>query len=193
MDNYNHQQNLYEFLGAHPKAGPDEIKAAYRSKLKEWHPDKNPNRKEAAEEMTKMLNQAYSILSDPEKRKNYDNMLRFTKRKKFNDINDDTFWSKLSKVSPEFKKTLYNVQELYSLFKDTIKGKFKLHPLTFGVIAGGLLYFINPFDLIPDVIPFIGYMDDIAVLTTIINSFHNELEAYRKWKEATGGETTEDT
>lgn len=196
MDNYNQTQNLYEFLGVHQNANQNEIKSAYREKLKKWHPDKNPHRKEVAEEMTKILNQAYSILSDPEQRKNYDKMLRFTKKQKFNDINDDTFWAKMSKASPGFKKTMLNVRELYSLFKDAIKGTYKLHPLTFSIIAGGLLYFLNPFDLIPDILPIIGYIDDVAVLTTIINSLQNELEAYQKWKKKNGnaaGKTSKDT
>lgn len=182
MDNYNHTKNLYDFLGVHQDASQDEIKTAYRKKMKEWHPDKNSHRKEVAEEMTKTLNQAYSILSDPEQRKNYDRMLRFTHGKNFNDINDETFWSKLSKVSHRFEKTVDNVQEIYSLFKDAISKKYKLSPIIFGVIAGGLLYFINPFDFIPDILPIIGYIDDMAVITIIIKSLHNEIESYQEWK-----------
>ena len=189
MEDYSHTQNLYDFLGVRRKADQDEIKSAYRNKLKEWHPDKNPHKKEAAEEMTKLLNQAYEILSDPEQRKNYDKMLRFTEGKKINDINDDTFWSKLSKVSPGLKATVDNAIQLYSLFKDTIKGAYKLHPLTFGLIAGGLLYFITPMDLIPDFLPFIGYFDDMVILTTIVNSLQKELEDYRKWKQTISGGT----
>ncbi len=179
-------ENYYELLGIHKKADQDEIKAAYRNKLKEWHPDKNPSRNEEAEEITKILNQAYSILSDPLQRKNYDKMLRFTKGKSFNNINDENFWSKLEKASPTFKKTIDNVRELYSLFKDTFKGKYKLHPLTFGLIGGGLLYFISPIDFIPDIIPLFGYVDDMAILTTLINSLQGELETYKNWKKSKG-------
>lgn len=183
MNKYSNMQNLYDLLGVNPKATQEEIKTAYRNKLKEWHPDKNPDRQEAAEEMTKLLNQAYAILRDPTERKNYDKMLRFTRGKSYSNIDDNTFWSKLSKVSPTFQKTVENVRDLYALFKDSFNGAYKLHPLTLGVIAGGLLYFLTPIDFIPDVIPLIGYIDDMAILTTIINSLQNELEVYRKWKE----------
>lgn len=182
MDNNNGTENFYALFGVSPKATREDIKIAYRNKLKEWHPDKNPERNEEAEEMTKILNQAYSILSDPVQRKNYDKMLRFTKGKNFNTINDKTFWSKMEKASPTFKKTLDNVRELYSLFRDTVKRNYKLHPLTLGAIGGGLLYFLTPIDFIPDIIPIFGYLDDMAILTTLINTLQGELEAYKEWK-----------
>ena len=50
------------------------------------------------------------------------------------------------------------------------------------MIGGGLLYFILPADLIPDFIPVVGYLDDLAVLTTIMNSLKGEINAYRIWK-----------
>jgi len=51
------------------------------------------------------------------------------------------------------------------------------------MIGGGLLYFILPADLIPDFIPVIGYLDDLAVLTTIMNSLQKEICDYHIWKE----------
>lgn len=175
--------NYYELLGVDSKAGQEEIKQAYRSKLKEWHPDKNPDRKEEAEEITKTLNVAYDILSDPESRKNYDRIIRFSKGKNFYEyVNDESFFKKISRASGELKQILQDVRELYYLFKDAAKGRYKLHPVNLGIIGGGLLYFIIPMDLIPDVIPFIGFIDDIAVLTTIINSLQVELIKYRDWK-----------
>ncbi len=50
------------------------------------------------------------------------------------------------------------------------------------MIGGGLLYFILPADLIPDFIPVIGYLDDLAILTTIMNSLQKEISDYRIWK-----------
>jgi curved DNA-binding protein CbpA len=45
MNNYSDKfVSYYELLGIHPKAGLEETKQAYRNKLKEWHPDKNPDR-----------------------------------------------------------------------------------------------------------------------------------------------------
>jgi uncharacterized membrane protein YkvA (DUF1232 family) len=75
------------------------------------------------------------------------------------------------------------VRALYALFRDAVKGDYKLHPASVAMIGGGLLYFILPADLIPDFIPLVGYLDDLAVLTTIMNSLKGEINAYRSWKE----------
>lgn len=175
--------NYYDLLGVENKAEHTEIKRAYREKLMEWHPDKNPDRREQAEEMTKTLNIAYSVLSNPQERKNYDRIIRFTGGKEYGQyVNDDAFSNKIRRTSGPLKNILNDVKDLYSMSRDAIKGDYKLHPVNIGVIAGGLLYFIIPTDLIPDFIPFVGLVDDIALLTTIIKSLQGELQKYRKWK-----------
>jgi len=176
--------NYYQLLGIDAKADRQTVKQAYLAKIKEWHPDKNPDRADEAEEKTKVLNQAYHILGDPEQRKNYDRMLRYTKGKDFNEyINDEAIRDKLDQAYPALKTALKNVQVLYALFKDTVNGKYKMPPASVAMIGGGLLYFILPADLIPDFIPVIGYLDDLAVLTTIMNSLQKEICDYHIWKE----------
>ena len=184
MTNNNKFTNYYKLLGIDPKADRQTVKQAYLSRVKEWHPDKNPDRTEEAEEKTKALNQAYQILKDPEARKNYDRMLRYTKGKDFKAyINDEAISDKIDKAYPALKSALKNVRVLYSLFKDAVNGKYKLPPASVAMIGGGLLYFILPADLIPDFIPVIGYLDDLAVLKTIMNSLNKEIGEYRIWQE----------
>ena len=69
-------KDLYEVLGVSKSASPDEIKSAYRKLTKEFHPDKFANKpeaeKKAAEEKFKEINRAYEVLSDPNKKANYD-------------------------------------------------------------------------------------------------------------------------
>ncbi|MES2141254.1 MAG: DnaJ domain-containing protein [Bacteroidota bacterium] len=65
------QKNYYILLGVSSVASYDELKIAYRTLAKKYHPDKNPNNK-TAEEYFKEIQQAYAILSNPEKRKKYD-------------------------------------------------------------------------------------------------------------------------
>ena len=61
----------YKTLGVDKKASEEEIKKAYRKLARRWHPDRNPDDSEA-EERFKEIQEAYGILSDPEKRKQYD-------------------------------------------------------------------------------------------------------------------------
>lgn len=63
---------LYEILGLNSNATLEDIKKAYRRKAMKWHPDKNPTNKEYAADKFKKISMAYTILSDPEQRKQYD-------------------------------------------------------------------------------------------------------------------------
>ena len=65
-------EDYYQVLGIDKKASTDEIKKAYRTLAIKWHPDKNPNNKSAAEEKFKKISEAYAVLSDTEKRQQYD-------------------------------------------------------------------------------------------------------------------------
>jgi molecular chaperone DnaJ len=66
------RRDCYEILGIARGAGADEVKSAYRKAALKWHPDRNPNDKHGAEEKFREASEAYTILSDPQKRATYD-------------------------------------------------------------------------------------------------------------------------
>lgn len=69
--------DFYEVLGVKEDATDEEIKRAYKKLAVKWHPDKNQDNKKEAEEKFKAISEAYSVLSDSQKRREYDNSKKF--------------------------------------------------------------------------------------------------------------------
>lgn len=65
-------EDYYQILGVSRNASPEEIKKAYRQLAQKYHPDKAKGNKREAEEKFKKISEAYAVLSNPEKRKEYD-------------------------------------------------------------------------------------------------------------------------
>ncbi|HKF25591.1 MAG TPA: molecular chaperone DnaJ [Candidatus Acidoferrum sp.] len=66
------QRDFYEVLGVERTASVEEIKSSYRKAALKWHPDRNPENKHEAEAKFRECTEAYSVLSDQEKRQVYD-------------------------------------------------------------------------------------------------------------------------
>jgi len=73
-------ETYYEVLNLSEDASTEELKRAYRSLIKIWHPDLNPDKPDEAV-VTQKINEAYGVLSDPLKRSQYDEFLLLFGRK----------------------------------------------------------------------------------------------------------------
>ena len=67
------EMDYYQILGASKAATPEQIKAAYRKLAFEYHPDRTGGNEQSAEKM-KRLNEAYAVLSNETKRRDYDSL-----------------------------------------------------------------------------------------------------------------------
>jgi len=65
-------KDYYSILGVPRNASDEEIKKAYRKLAMQYHPDRNPGKEKWANEKFKEINEAYGVLGDPQKRKQYD-------------------------------------------------------------------------------------------------------------------------
>jgi uncharacterized membrane protein YkvA (DUF1232 family) len=86
--------------------------------------------------------------------------------------------------------TIHAVEDgkvLRALVRDWRAGKYR--QAFYGTIAAvvfGLLYVINPFDIVPDVLPVIGALDDATVIGALLMLVERDLKKYRTWKEGQG-------
>ena len=53
------------------------------------------------------------------------------------------------------------------------------------LIAGAVVYFVMPADLVPDMLVGIGFVDDVAVVSAVVRAVHSELERFRTWERRT--------
>ena len=100
-------KNYYEILELNNYADETEIKKSYRRLALKWHPDKNPNNIEMATEKFNEISEAFEVLGDKQKRKQYDMFgnINYNQTPKqnpqdvfnhfFNDINQDTFFENI--------------------------------------------------------------------------------------------------
>lgn len=70
--NQNHKRDYYEVLSVQRNCSEQELKSAYRKLALQYHPDRNPDNQQEAEEKFKEITEAYSVLADPQKRAVYD-------------------------------------------------------------------------------------------------------------------------
>ncbi len=126
----------------------------------------------------------------------------FGKKKK--EINEDFVKGEITKIDDDDVKVAMRNQEeiadkiinsnmlkkytelgkvMFGMLKDYRKGVYTQVPwFTIATIAFAFLYILNPFDIVPDFIPGLGYIDDFAVLTFGLRFIESDLHNYLDWK-----------
>ncbi len=136
------EKDYYAILGINADAGDEQIKKAYRRLAFEWHPDRNPERAEAAERF-KDISESYAVLIDPAKRKQYDYARRvgrpgefgFTQQDIFRDLFTNPAASSIfEELAREFERMGMRVDRHY--FQQTLFGGRT-------VVSGGV-FIISP-------------------------------------------------
>lgn len=88
------------------------------------------------------------------------------------------------KTMPKIGNVLSNIPLMVLLIRSYIKKEYTEIPVgSIIAIIGALLYFTNPFDIIPDVIPVAGNLDDAAVIALAVKYVGKDLEDYKLWRE----------
>ncbi len=77
-----------------------------------------------------------------------------------------------------------DLKTLQRMLRASVNGSYKQVPwLSLLMLVAGLLYFLNPLDLIPDFILTIGFIDDVTVIGMLVHSLSSDLKAFREWEQ----------
>lgn len=89
----------------------------------------------------------------------------------------------------EYKGRLKEIWENTQIFLRMLKawktGKHPIETKTILSLTAAIIYFVNPFDLIPDMIPALGLIDDISIITYVFHRFEKEIENFKNWENET--------
>jgi uncharacterized membrane protein YkvA (DUF1232 family) len=98
--------------------------------------------------------------------------------------NEKSFSKKITYLDrKKFTKFYRQLKLAYRMIKDYVNKEYKDVPWrTIGLLTLAVLYFLNPFDLIPDLIPVIGFADDAALMAAVFKSVQVDLVDYCEFR-----------
>lgn len=85
---------------------------------------------------------------------------------------DANIWEKVEATGNKIN-FVKDVVALYKYMKDPVVSWYRK-----GIVVSALVYFITPLDLVPDLMPLVGYLDDMGVIVAVMRFLGNELMAY---------------
>lgn len=131
---------------------------------------KKTTNKKALTELEKNYGEAKKILEDRDK---LEELLQKTERK--------------LQVIPKLGDKLSHIPVFASLIKSYVKKEYTEVPMgTIIAVLAAIIYFVSPIDIIPDVFPGVGHIDDAAVIVACLSLVDSDIEDYIKWREING-------
>lgn len=92
------------------------------------------------------------------------------------------------KIGDESLESLFGLVNTFIRMLSThLKGTYQEIPWrTLALVVAGLLYFVNPFDLVPDFIPVAGLLDDLTFLLLVLKSIRKDVDLFQEWEASLG-------
>jgi len=119
----------------------------------------------------------------------YDELRRKTEKVTAKDVDvvlnsEESIKKRSDKLNKNIFGKLFNQISLaYEMLKDYKTKRYTEVPWrTIALIIGAVLYFVNPFDIVPDILPVIGFTDDAVAFAAIFRSVQGDLLRYCEWK-----------
>ena len=149
---------------------------AIKASMPDMEQNKTAISEEKAEDILKSgIPEAEEIINNKEK---MDNLLNMAKEKK--------------KSLPKFIKSLKYIPDMVRLVNSYSKNEYTdISKGKLAIIISALIYLISPIDLIPDILPIIGWIDDAMIVSVCIKHTGPEIEKYLQWRENNGMDNKE--
>lgn len=87
---------------------------------------------------------------------------------------------KADSLSAHLKAHAEDFKLMVRMAKDTLTGKYDMNKWHLSIIVGTVVYVISPLDAVPDIIPVLGWLDDVAIVSYALTKLQKEMERYKE-------------
>ncbi|MFD2744439.1 MULTISPECIES: YkvA family protein [Sphingobacterium] len=87
---------------------------------------------------------------------------------------------KADNLSAHLKAHTEDFKLMVRMAKDTLTGKYKMNTWNMSIIVGTIVYVISPLDAVPDIIPVLGWLDDVAIVSYALSKLQKEIQRYQE-------------